>query len=142
MLADSNIWLALALSKHDLHKTARAWLDKCSQSEVVFCRATQQSFLRLLTTAAVLSPYGIPPLTNKAAWTVYADFRADRRVAWTDEPSGLESQWRKYCQFPAAAPKLWMDAFLAAFAVAGRQQLVTTDKGFKQFKGLDLLVLE
>jgi hypothetical protein len=34
-----------------------------------------------------------------------------------------------------------MDAYLAAFAMSGQQQLVTTDKGFKQFKGLDLLVL-
>jgi len=34
-----------------------------------------------------------------------------------------------------------MDAYLAAFAFAGGHQLVTTDKGFKQFKGLDLVVL-
>ena len=40
-----------------------------------------------------------------------------------------------------ASPKLWMDAYLAAFTVAGGYQLVTTDKGFKQFKGLDILVL-
>jgi uncharacterized protein len=34
-----------------------------------------------------------------------------------------------------------MDAYLAAFAIAGGHQLVTTDKAFKQFQGLDLLVL-
>jgi predicted nucleic acid-binding protein len=34
-----------------------------------------------------------------------------------------------------------MDAYLAAFAVAGTYQLVTTDKAFKQFKGLDLNLL-
>jgi len=34
-----------------------------------------------------------------------------------------------------------MDAYLAAFALSGAHQLVTTDRAFKQFKGLDLLVL-
>jgi predicted nucleic acid-binding protein len=37
--------------------------------------------------------------------------------------------------------KLWADAYLAAFAMSAGHQLVTTDKGFKQFKGLDVLVL-
>ena len=41
-----------------------------------------------------------------------------------------------------ASPKLWMDAYLAAFAIAAKQQLVTTDKAFRQFKDLDLLVLD
>jgi len=40
-----------------------------------------------------------------------------------------------------ALPKVWMDAFLAAFAMTGGYQLVTTDRAFKQFKGLDVLVL-
>jgi hypothetical protein len=35
-----------------------------------------------------------------------------------------------------------MDAYLAAFAVAGRMRLVTTDYGFRQFQGLDLHVIE
>jgi predicted nucleic acid-binding protein len=34
-----------------------------------------------------------------------------------------------------------MDAYLAAFAMSGRYPLVTIDKAFRQFKGLDLLVL-
>jgi predicted nucleic acid-binding protein len=53
VLADSNVWLALALSKHQFHATAGAWLAEQAPQEVLFCRATQQSFLRLLTTRAV-----------------------------------------------------------------------------------------
>jgi predicted nucleic acid-binding protein len=34
-----------------------------------------------------------------------------------------------------------MDAYLAAFAMAGEYPLVTTDAAFKQFKDLDLIVL-
>jgi predicted nucleic acid-binding protein len=34
-----------------------------------------------------------------------------------------------------------MDAYLAAFALAGGYQFLTTDKAFKQFKRLDVIVL-
>jgi toxin-antitoxin system PIN domain toxin len=140
-LADSNVWLALALSKHVFHGAARSWLAKQGPRKALFCRATQQSFLRLLTTHAVLAPYGIPPLNNKAAWAVYDGFLADERIAWVEEPRGLEAVWKKLAASPMASPKLWMDAYLAAFALTGGYRLVTTDKAFKQFKGLDLLVL-
>jgi toxin-antitoxin system PIN domain toxin len=142
MLADSNVWLALALSKHESHGVAVAWLAERKPPEtVLFCRSTQQSFLRLLTTRAVLAPYGIPPLSNKAAWSAYEGFLADERILWVAEPSGLESHWKKLARNAKASPKLWMDAYLAAFAMTGGYKLVTTDKAFKQFKGLDLLVL-
>ena len=107
----------------------------------LFCRSTQQSFLRLLTTRAVLALYGTPPLSNKAAWSAYEGFLADERIAWASEPRGLESHWKNLAGNAKASPKLWMDAYLAAFALAGGYQLVTTDKAFKQFKGLDLLLL-
>jgi uncharacterized protein len=141
VLADSNVWLALALSKHEFHVASRAWLAGRAPREALFCRATQQSFLRLLTTSAVLAPYDLPPLNNKAAWSVYEDFLADERIAWAEEPRGMERYWKKLAGGSRASPKLWMDAYLAAFALAGGHQLVTTDKAFKQFKGLDLLVL-
>jgi toxin-antitoxin system PIN domain toxin len=141
-LADSNVWLALALSKHVHHTAARAWLGRQAPPEtVMFCRSTQQSFLRLLTTSAVFTPYGIPPLTNKTAWAVYERFRADERMSWVEEPRGLETLWKKLAGGSRSSPKLWMDAYLAAFAMAGEYQLVTTDTAFKQFKGLDLVVL-
>src|SRR5260370_36814515 len=95
-LADSNVWLALALSRHEFHSAARAWLGQHSPRDAaLFCRSTQQSFLGLLTTRAVLAPFGIPPLDNKAAWSVYEGFLADDRVAWTDEPRGLQSFWKR-----------------------------------------------
>jgi hypothetical protein len=34
-----------------------------------------------------------------------------------------------------------MDAYLAAFALAGGYRLVTIDAGFTQFAGLDLVLL-
>lgn len=142
VLADSNVWLALVFSRHSFHSPVSDWLEKRPQSDtVVFCRATQQSFLRLLTTEAVAAAYGIPPLTNKAAWSVFEGIRGNPRISWADEPPGLETHWKRFGVRGIASPKLWMDAYLAAFAIAGDYQLVTTDKAFKQFKGLDLILL-
>jgi uncharacterized protein len=143
MLCDSNVWLALALSKHVHHSAARKWLEKVEKPASVFlCRATQQTFLRLLTNAAVLGSYGTPPLTNREAWSAYEALLADDRIAFrADEPAELESLWKDLAVRGTASPKLWMDAYLAAFALSGRYRMVTTDGAFRQFQGLDLLVL-
>lgn len=142
-LCDSNVWLALALSAHAHHASVREWFDRVPDpGSVVFCRATQQTFLRLLTNASVLSPYGIPPLTNRQAWTAYQALLADDRIAFrSEEPDGLEALWRRFAVRGTASPKLWMDAFLAAFALSGGYRMVTTDGAFKQFAGLDLELL-
>lgn len=142
-LCDVNVWLALALSAHTNHRTARAWLDSIdSPRSIVFCRSTQQSFLRLLTNAAVLAPYGNPPLTNADAWDAYGAFLADDRIVFHEgEPDGLERLWQGFALRPSASPKLWMDAYLAAFAIAGGYQMVTTDAAFHQFEGVDVVVL-
>jgi toxin-antitoxin system PIN domain toxin len=143
LLCDSNVWLALALSKHVHHAAARAWLETLEGlRSALFCRATQQSFLRLLTNAAVLGPYGNPPLTNRQAWGAYEALLADDRIALqTQEPAGLGVRWKQLAVRESASPKLWMDAYLAAFALAGGYRMVTTDSAFKQFRGLDLELL-
>lgn len=143
MLCDSNVLLALALSKHSHHNAAREWLESVEASaSIVLCRAAQQSFLRLLTNSTVLGAYGNPPLTNREAWSAYDSLLADDRMIFqADEPAELELVWKKLAVRETASPKLWMDAYLAAFALAGRYRMVTTDAGFRQFRGLDLLVL-
>ena len=142
-LCDANVWVALAIEPHVHHVVARTWFETVQQPEsVVFCRATQQSLLRLLTTSAVMAPHGLAPLTNEEAWAAYEAFLADERVAFqAGEPGGLESAWRAFASRPLASPKLWMDAYLAAFAWAEGCRMVTTDVAFRQFDGLDLALL-
>lgn len=141
-LPDVNIWLALALSGHSHHQVARAWLDAEAEiSSLYFCRATQQGVVRLLTTAEMLAGYGNPPLTNREAWEVIESFMADERITFANEPEGLEEIWKTLAIRDTNSPKLWMDAYLAAFALQSGFQMVTTDKAFSQFNGLDLRVL-
>lgn len=143
VLCDSNVWLALALSGHAHHGAARRWLETIdAPASIAFCRATQQSFLRLLTNAAVLAPYGNPPLTNRQAWASYEALLADDRIFFeSHEPAGLETRWQRLAIRGSASPKLWMDAYLAAFALEGGFRMVSTDAAFKQFAGLDLQLL-
>ena len=43
-LLDTNLWLALSLSKHTHHSAARAWLEGEDEPDsLAFCRSTQQS---------------------------------------------------------------------------------------------------
>ncbi len=142
-LPDSNVWLALTLRGHRLHQGVMAWLStRTSRGSVLFCRATQQAMLRLLTTAAVLNPYGNPPLSNAQAWEVYQSMRADPRIGFAHEPPDLEAAWSALALRPSASPKLWMDAYLAAFASAAGYRLVTIDTAFRQFGNLDLELLD
>jgi toxin-antitoxin system PIN domain toxin len=143
ILCDSNVCLALVLSRHVHHDAVLEWLETVEEpASVFFCRPTQQAFLRLLTNASVLGPYGNPPLTNREAWSFYEAFLSDDRIAFQgSEPVGVEPLWKQLAVRGTASPKLWMDAYLAAFALAGRYSMVTTDVAFRQFRGLDLLVL-
>ncbi len=143
ILCDVNVWLAIALSGHVHHGEASAWLDDVKEPHgIMFCRVTQQALLRLLTNATVLRPYGNPPLTNEEAWAAYRAFLDDELVQLrADEPPRLESTWKKLALRDTASPKLWMDAYLAAFAIRSDCRIVTTDADFRQFPGLDVHLL-
>jgi toxin-antitoxin system PIN domain toxin len=111
-------------------------------ASILFCRTTQQAFLRLMTNRALFARYGNPALTNEQAWNAYEALLSDDRIIFrSDEPPGLESTWREFALRTNASSHLWMDAYLAAFARAAGCQMVTTDSGFRQFEGLDLLLL-
>ena len=142
-LPDTNVWLALSLSKHTHHAGARKWLDGEDQPDSLgFCRSTQQAFLRLLTTAAVMALYGNAPLSNKDAWAAFEAFLADDRIVVQAEPPGLTAVWKRMAARRTSSPKLWMDAYLAAFAITSGAQVVTTDKAFSQFSGVDVLIIK
>jgi len=97
---------------------------------------------RLLTTAEVLAGCGIPPLTNREAWAVVESFMADERITFANEPAGVEDAWKALALRDTNSPKLWMDASLAGFALCSGFQMITTDKAFSRFKGLEVQVVK
>ena len=141
-LPDVNVWLALSLEAHPLHATAIQWFDAARPGSVHFCRYTQQGTLRLLTTAALATPLGLKPLSNKAATKAMQNMLDDPRIAFAEEPVGVYAVWMDLASASSPSPKLWMDAYLAAFARTGGYSLVTNDRGLKQLAQGDVLLLK
>jgi toxin-antitoxin system PIN domain toxin len=143
-LFDTSVWLAATFDQHPAHRVARQALREATATNpAVFCRATQQSYLRLISTAALVKAYGVQPLTNKNAMLALDQLQALPQVAWQSEPAGVFEFWRRLAALESASPKVWMDAYLAAFAMAAGLRLLTLDKDFKSFTpiGLNLALL-
>jgi hypothetical protein len=85
--------------------------------------------------------YGLPALTNEEAWDWQDRLLQDDRIGFATEPKRINLQWKRLARVQTASPKLWIDSYLAAFAIAAGCQLVTTDNGFEKFAGLDLQLL-
>ena len=68
---------------------------------------------------------------------------ADPAVSREDEQPATRSLWLHFAQGQQSSPKVWMDAYLAAFAVSLGIELVTFDEGLKNFQrpGLRLHLL-
>ena len=141
-LCDSNVILAAVVQRHPHHIAALNWIDGFGTGDTVaICRQTQISLLRLLTTQAIMKE---EVQTNAAAISIIASLMSDSRFKFiAEEPAGFEELWFKLSSQRTAAPKTWMDSYLAAFAQGHSLQLVTFDKAFEKFRrtGLHLLVL-
>lgn len=140
-LVDSNVWIALAFEAHPGHPSAaEAMAEVMRESTAVFCRATQQSFLRLTSTPALLRQYGADGLTNDDAIGLLDRFLAVPGIVYREEPAGVYALWRQLAGRPSAAPKVWMDANLAAFAIRGDLRFITLDRDFTGFESAGLKV--
>jgi toxin-antitoxin system PIN domain toxin len=137
-LADANVWLALAFSDHQHHALAGAWFDAQAESACAFCRVTQLALLRHLTNSKIMGRF---VQSQQDAWRNFDRLANDPRVVWLNEPAGLEAAFRTFAQSGSPAHERWTDAYLAAFSLACAGQLVTFDRGFSRFVGLDLLTL-
>ncbi len=137
-LCDANVLLALAYDRHAHHAAALAWLEAQVDGSVVLCRVAQLSLLRLLCHSTVM---GSDVCTLPDAWSIFDEIRSDSRFRFVAEPESIEVVLRELTQAPTASPKVWTDAYLAAFARSAGIQLVTFDGGFRQFSGLQLILL-
>ena len=129
----------MAFDSHVHHTAAKTWFDALPANSVCyFCRLTQQGFLRLATNPSVLGKHAV---TLPDAWQKYDLLLSDARVAFAQEPVGLENHWRAYTQARTFSPQVWNDAYLAAFALAANLNLVTFDKAFTQYPNLRCTIL-
>jgi len=137
-LPDINVWLALAFEIHAHHRAAKAWFEGAEPDSCVFCRLTQQGFLRLATNPAIFKGEAV---AMDVAWTCYDKLLEDERVYFMREPEGLEEAWRTYTWNRGYSHKVWNDAYLAAFAQVANLQIATFDRGFKQYTATQIAIL-
>lgn len=133
-LFDTNVWLAALFPNHPFHPTAQRALQQATRAQpAMWCRATQQSFLRLASTPTLHHAYDAKGTTNRDALLAMDTLQALPQVGLLEEPSGTLALWRTLAGLESASPKVWMDAYLAAFAIAGGLRMVTLDRDFKNF---------
>jgi toxin-antitoxin system PIN domain toxin len=138
-LPDVNVWFALGFPDHPRHACAvRYWQEEAAPRQA-FCRVTNLGLVRLYTNRTAMLE---APMTVPEAWTAYQKLRAAPGVQWADEPPECDALLGRWAVSGDFTPRLWTDAYLAAFTVAAGFRLVSMDGDFDRFKGLDFLHLE
>ncbi|MFM9104353.1 MAG: TA system VapC family ribonuclease toxin [Cyanobium sp.] len=144
-LIDTCVWLALSFEAHPCHRQSRQALLKATPDHPwLWCRATQQSFLRLASTPTLLNAHGAATATNRDAFHALQALSTLPQVAVVEEAPNLMACWMKLACLDQAAPKRWVDAYLAALAITGGWRLLTLDRDFLGFvnDGLELQLLQ
>ena len=134
---DANVWLALIGSRHVHSERAQLWFEQTGEEQFFFCRFTQVTVLRLLTTDQVM---GKDARTMSKAWSLWDRIWADTRIVFLPEPDDIEREFRSRSRLSSRSPKMWADAYLLAFAAVAGLKLVTFDRALKSH-GVDVLIL-
>lgn len=124
ILLDVGLWLAATWGRHVHHPVAAGWFTK-QTDDLVFCRVTQMSLLRLLSNSAIM---GDDAVDRSDAWRIFDQLWADERVIWADEPADIDAVWRAISARGDKSHKLWPDDYLAAFAQTSDATLATLDR--------------
>lgn len=139
-LCDVNVLLALVTDRHALHGLAASWAETVPPGGAVVCRTAQMGLLRLLNNPAVMQE---DVLDTARCWAIWHHLLEDERFRFSpNEPAGLEAALERFTAARPFTPRVWTDAYLAAYAHTGGLTLVTFDRGFRSFPGLACDVLE
>ena len=138
-LLDVNVLLALLHARHWHSRRAVAWLEtRGDPGAIRLCRVVQMGALRLLTTRTVMQN---DVLTAAEFWQGWDRLLRDDRFTLVQEPPALETAWRQLSRALPRGQVAGTDTYLAALAKARGWRLVTFDRGFTAFPGLEVEVL-
>src|SRR5579863_3155968 len=90
---DANVWLALLWNRHAHSEQAREWFERSADEQFFFCRFTQFTVLRLVTTKEIM---GKDTKDIAGAGNLWDKIWADNRIAFLPEPDGPEKEFRKH----------------------------------------------
>ena len=134
---DANVWLALLWGRHIHSDKANRWFESSGEERFLFCRVTQMTVLRLLTTQAVM---GKDVRKMNDAWDLWDHVCADDRIEFLSEPEAIEREFRSLSSLGSPSPKVWVDTYILAFASVAGLKLITFDRGLRA-RGVDVQIL-
>jgi toxin-antitoxin system PIN domain toxin len=137
-LPDLNVWLALACPEHSHHPQAVQYWETQAAEQVLFCTVTALGLVRLVCQ---------PKLMGKAVRT--AAEASELLEAFCHQPgvslaAPEHDGWEVFHQLlrgDALPARLCTNAYLAALAITNGWRLVSFDRDFERFQGLDRLAL-
>ena len=100
---DASVWLALIWSRHVHSERAQLWFEQAGEEQFFFCRFTQVTVLRLLTTDQVM---GKDARTMSEAWSLWDRIWADTRIVFLPEPDDIEREFRSRSRLSSRSPKV------------------------------------
>ena len=137
-LVDLNVWIALLVRHHVHHELAVSWFDGLVAGEAGLCRVVQLGLVRLLGNRSIMDGHQVPAAE---AWQATLHLLDDQRVDFVSDTDSVGDLMPTLLKYKIPTPKLVTDAYLAALAIAETRTLVTLDRGFLEFEGLDVDVL-
>lgn len=137
-LLDVNVWIAMSTPRHAFRPEAEGYWRDNARETIAFCTVSMLGFVRVCSTAPVFDGRAVEPAR---AWEICREWMAMDHVVYHEEPESCLDVVGDFVRAGAVRGRTWTDAYLAAFAIAGGMRLVSLDRGFTQYPGLDLLLL-
>ncbi len=135
ILWDVNLWVYAFRSDSPLHHVARAELEGTSRTRdaFLFCPHVAASFLRLVTNARIFAA----PSRPEEAWAFIDVLESREGVVWAEIDPMTYGIFKHFCLISKATGNDVPDALLASIAIRHDATLVTTDRGFERYEGLE-----
>lgn len=95
--------------------------------------------LRLLSNAYAMRS---DVYTASEAWTYLQNILSQPNVTTLPEPVGIDVLLEDWANMGLIHSPSWADAAIAAWAIKSGARVVTFDKGFQKYPGLDVLILK
>jgi toxin-antitoxin system PIN domain toxin len=137
-LPDLNVWLALTWPEHSHHQQAVHYWEQQAADQVLFCTVTALGLVRLVCQPKLMGT----AVKNAAQASALLDALCQQMGVQLAEPE--HSSWEVFHQLLRGGElpaRLCTDAHLAALAIANGWRMVSFDRDFERFDGLQRLLL-
>ena len=137
-LLDLNVWFALTWPGHSHHRQAVHYWEQQAAEQVLFCTVTALGLVRMVSQpklmgVAVKNAAEASALLEALCQQPGVQLAAPEHVGWE-----VFHQLLRSAELPA---RLCTDAHLAALAITNGWRLVSFDRDFERFEGLERLLL-